>query len=144
MGYALYAQHVLYLEPCPLCIFQRVGVIATGVLFLLAALLNPQGRGRVVSAIGIAVAAGSAVAVAARHVWLQNLPPDKVPSCGAGLDFMLETLPFMQVLNQVFTGSGECADIKWSLLGLTMPTWVLISMLIVGLFGVIANLRFRF
>lgn len=141
MGYALYAQHVLGYEPCPLCIFQRVGVIALGVVFLLAALHNPSAGGRFVYIAGIVIAAGATVAVAGRHIYLQNLPPDKVPACGASLDFLLETTPFFDVLRQVFTGSGECATIDWSFLGLSMPVWVLLAAAGLGLAGIAANLR---
>ncbi len=145
MAYALYSQHVLGLEPCPLCVFQRIGVIATGGFFLLAALWNPAGTlGRSVAVALIGLSAAVTVAIAGRHVWLQNLPEDLVPACGAGLDFMLDTLPLQQVLSQVFTGSGECAEVSWRLLGLTMPTWVIISMVVIGLAGVLGNTgRFR-
>ena len=139
MGYALYAQHVLGYEPCPLCVFQRVGVIATGVVFLLAALHNPSGALRFVYAAGVAVAAGTTAGVAARHIYLQNLPPDQVPACGAGLEYLMKTTPFFDVLKQVFTGSGECALIDWTFLGLSMPVWVLISAVSIALAGTVAN-----
>ncbi|MFX9532743.1 disulfide bond formation protein B, partial [Acinetobacter baumannii] len=75
MGYALYAQHVQGFEPCPLCIFQRVAVIALGVVFLLGALHGPRGRGGRAAWGALALlAAGAGIAVAGRHVWLQNLP----------------------------------------------------------------------
>ncbi|MDH3908908.1 MAG: disulfide bond formation protein B, partial [Gammaproteobacteria bacterium] len=75
------------------------------------------------------------------HAWLQQLPPDKVPSCGPGLDYMLETLPFTDVLSTVFTGSGECAEIVWQFLGLSMPAWVLVWMAGIGIGGIWNNLR---
>lgn len=143
MAYALFAQYALELAPCPLCIFQRVAVIALGIVFLLAALHHPAGWGRYVYAGLIALVAGGGAAVAGRHVWLQNLPPERVPACGPDLGFLLETIPFAQVLRQVFTGSGECAVIDWSFLGLSMPAWVLIAVSVVGLAGVGANLRLR-
>ncbi|MEJ2603048.1 MAG: disulfide bond formation protein B [Gammaproteobacteria bacterium] len=141
MGFALYAEHVLQLEPCPLCVFQRVATIGLGLLFLLAALHNPAGWGSRVWAALIVVAAGIGASIAGRHVWIQSLPPDEVPACGAGLDYLLDTVPLVDVIREVFTGSGECAELKWSFLGLSMPAWVLICMLLLGLFGLIANLR---
>jgi protein dithiol:quinone oxidoreductase len=141
MAYALYAQYGLQLEPCPLCIFQRVAVITLGVVFLLAALHNPGRTGARVYAALLAVVGATGIGVAARHVWLQNLPPDLVPACGPGLDFMLDAFPLFEVLEVVLTGSGECADIDWSLLGLTMPAWVLIALTLLTAFGVAANLR---
>ncbi|NND54478.1 MAG: disulfide bond formation protein B [Gammaproteobacteria bacterium] len=141
MAYALYAQYQLDLDPCPLCIFQRIAVVATGVVFLLAALHNPGNIGARVYALLIACAAGTGAFIAGRHVWLQNLPADQVPACGPGLDFMLEAFPMLEVLEMVLTGSGECATIDWSLLGLSMPAWVLIALLITLFAGVANNLR---
>jgi disulfide bond formation protein DsbB len=141
MGFALFAQHVLLLDPCPLCVFQRVVVISMGILFLIAALHNPTGAGRIVYSIVLAAVALAGVAIAGRHAWLQQLPPDKVPSCGPGLDYMLETLPFTEVLSKVFKGSGECAEIVWQFLGLSMPAWVLIWVTVLGVTGVWNNLR---
>ena len=141
MGFALFAQHVLLLDPCPLCVFQRVAVISIGLIFLVAALHNPSGAGRIVYGLLLALAAVAGAAVAGRHAWLQQLPPDEVPSCGPGLDYMLETLPFTEMLSTVFKGSGECAEIVWQFLGLSMPAWVFIWMTALGVAGVWNNLR---
>lgn len=143
MGFALYAQHVLLLDPCPLCIMQRVAVISLGVVFLAAALHNPTGWGRRVYAALVLVAAGSGAAVATRHVWLQNLPPDKVPTCGPGLGYMLDNFPLGDALRMVFTGSGECAEVVWRLLGLSMPSWVLVGMVGLGIYGIWISLRLQ-
>lgn len=124
MAYALYAQHILLLEPCPLCIFQRVGVITVGVLAGLAALVNPQKVAAKVWSGLITLAALAGGSVSAWQFYLQHLPPEQVPACGPGLDFMLETLPLTSVLQRVFKGSGECAQIDWTFLGLSMPFWV--------------------
>ena len=141
MGYALYAQHVQGLEACPLCIFQRVGMLALGLVFLAAAV---HGAGRLGSRIYLALGLGAAVAggaVSARHIYLQNLPPDRVPACGPGLDYMLEAFPLLEALRLVFEGSGDCAVVNWSFLGLSMPAWVLIWFgLLAGLL-VLANAR---
>jgi disulfide bond formation protein DsbB len=141
MGFALFAQHVLLLDPCPLCVFQRVAVISIGIICLVAALHNPAGAGRIVYAVLLGLAAVAGASVAGRHAWLQQLPPDQVPSCGPGLDYMLETLPFTEVLGKVFRGSGECAEIVWQFLGLSMPGWVLVWMIALGTAGVWNNLR---
>jgi disulfide bond formation protein DsbB len=92
-------------------------------------------------AVLLVMAASGGAIVAGRHLWLQNLPPDKVPACGPGLDFMLDAFPLAEALKMVFSGSGECAEVSWSLLGLSMPAWVLIAVTALGLFGVVANLR---
>ena len=141
MAYALYAEYQLLLQPCPLCSFQRLAVIALGGVFLLAALHDPRGRSRTVYAFFLALCAAGGVAVAARHVWLQHLPADQVPSCGPGLDYILDSFPLGEALRLVFSGSGECATTDWLLLGLSMPAWVLISLLVLGTYGLWNNLR---
>ena len=129
---ALYLQHYQGLDPCPLCVFQRVAVICFGVFALLAALHSPREWGQRVYAGLMALSAAAGIVVAGRHVWLQHLPADQVPSCGPGLDFWIAALPLQQVIQQVFQGSGECAKIDWMLLGLSLPMWTL--MLFIGLF----------
>ena len=141
LAYAYFAQFVLHLEPCPLCIFQRVGVIAMGVVFLVAAAHDPLGGGRKVYAGLLLLTAAVTIAIAVRHLWIQSLPEGSVPSCGASLKFMLKVLPLTDVLSKVLNGSGECAKITWRFLGLSMPAWVLISAASLGGFGVWANLR---
>jgi protein dithiol:quinone oxidoreductase len=132
---------VLGYEPCPLCIFQRVAVIAMGLVFLAAALQGPGGAGRRVYGLLLVVAAAGGAVVAGRHLWLQSLPPERVPACGPGLDYMLESFPFTEMLQTVLSGSGECAEINWRLLGLAMPGWVLIAVLVLGAFGAWNNWR---
>ncbi len=141
MAYALYAEYVLYLMPCPLCTFQRLGVIVLGVVFLIAALHNPSGWGRRVYAGFVVLATAGAAGVAGYHVWMQGLPEDEVPTCGPGLSYMMETLPLLDVVKQVFEGSGSCATISWEFLGLSMPTWVMINAILLGILGLWANLK---
>jgi disulfide bond formation protein DsbB len=71
-------------------------------------------------------------AVAGRHVWMQHLPPGEVPECGPGLSYLLETAPFLDVLKTVLLGDGNCAEVQWSFLGLSMPGWTLLWFLAVG------------
>jgi disulfide bond formation protein DsbB len=139
MGYALYAQHVLRLEPCPLCIFQRVGVIAVGVVFLIAALHNPGARGARVYGVLVGLTALAGALVSARHIWIQAQPPGTVAACGADLNYLLEIMPVTQVVTKVLTGSGECGKVDWTLLGLSMPWWVLFSLVGLGVWGVVVN-----
>ncbi|MTD11707.1 disulfide bond formation protein B [Acinetobacter sp. YIM 103518] len=124
MAFALYLEYVQGFEPCPLCVFQRVGLIALGVVSLIAFIHNPASNimkrvYALLGSVGILWSAG----VAARHVWLQNLPPDQVPSCGPGLDYLVDALPLKSVLSQVLSGSGECAVVDWSFLGQSLPVW---------------------
>jgi disulfide bond formation protein DsbB len=143
-GYALYVQQHDGLEPCPLCIFQRVAVVSLGVALLLAAAVPDRWRvAGNVSAVLVAVAGASGMAVSARHLYIQSLPPGQVPVCGATLDYMLDVFPLTHVLRTVLTGSGECARIDWTFLGLSMPAWVLIPVLIITVLGVVTNWRVR-
>lgn len=139
MAYALYAQYGLGLEPCPLCIFQRVGVIALGGVFLLAAVHPVGATGRRAYALLVGLAALGAGGVAGRHLWLQALPPERVPACGPGLDFLLESFPLREAIEVVLSGSGECAQVDWQLLGLAMPGWVLVAVAVLGISGVVVN-----
>jgi disulfide bond formation protein DsbB len=141
MAFALYVQHGLGLEPCPLCILQRVAVIVLGVLFLLAAVQNPGPTGRRIYALLLVLGALSGAGVAARHIWLQSLPPDKVPACGPGFDYIIESFPLRDALQMVLSGSGECARITWSLLGVSMPGWVMVALLALGVFAAWNNTR---
>lgn len=143
LGYAFYSQFALNLDPCPLCIFQRVGVAFTGLMFLLAAVQDPRGFGRKVYGVLILLGALVTSGIAARHVWIQQLPPGTVPACGATLDYLLDVFPLADVIRKVLTGSGECAAITWRLLGLSMPAWVLISACGLGALGVYGNFRSR-
>ena len=136
LGFALYVQHVEFLDPCPLCVLQRIAFMWMGVFALIAALHDPGTRGR--WGYGLAVLAGAVGGgvIAGRHVWLQSLPPGQVPDCGMGLNYMLETMPLAEALSQVFRGSGECAQIDWTFAGLSMPSWTLIWYIALGLITV--------
>lgn len=137
-----YAEKTLGLEPCPLCMFQRVGVAVLGAAFLLAAIHNPGGQGGArFYGVLILLAAALPGYVAGRHVYIQSLPPGTVPSCGATLDYMLDVFPLLDVVKRVLTGGGECAKIDWSFLGLSMPAWVLVSVTVLGVGGLVLNWR---
>ncbi len=139
MAYALYSQYFLGLAPCPLCIFQRVSVIALGTVFLLAALHNPGLRGARVYAGMLLVTVSAGVLVSSRHIWIQMQPPGSVEACGADLDYLLDILPIFQVIRKVLFASGECATIDWTFLGLSMPWWVAISLVALGAWALFVN-----
>ena len=123
---ALYMQHVEGLEPCPLCIFQRIALMVVAAVLLVATLHGPRGVGVRIYALLTAIATLAGAGIALRHLWLQNLPADQVPACGPNLDYMLDAFPLTDVLAQVLSGSGECAEISWRFLGLTIPGWSLV------------------
>lgn len=141
VAYALYSQFHLGLEPCPLCIFQRIGIAFLGLTFLAAALHDARGGGRYAYALLIGLAALATLGVAARHMYVQSLPPGAIPSCGAPLAMLLKFMPVWQVIRKVLTGSGECGVVNWRFLGLAMPAWVGLWTLALGAAGVLGNLR---
>jgi len=141
IGYALFCQYGLHLEPCPLCILQRISVISAGLIFLIAALHNPADRGARVYGVLIGLAILAGMLVASRHIWIIAQPPGTVAECGASLEYMMDVLPLREVLGKVLKGSGECAKIDWHFLGLNMPTWVLISLVFVSSWSVLVNWR---
>jgi disulfide bond formation protein DsbB len=140
MAYALFVQYGLHEEPCPLCILQRVGVIATGIVFLLAAVHNPARGGSRIYGFLILLTAAAGMAVAGRHIWIIAQPPGSVAECGASLEYMMDVLPMREVLGKILSGSGECAKLQWSFLGLNMPTWVLLNLLGLAAWGLYVNI----
>lgn len=127
-----YLQNTLGLDPCPLCIFQRIGLWVMGLFAFLGLIFNPKGKGsRLTLWLGSLLGTLWGAGVAARHVWLQHLPADEVPACGPGLNYWVETLPVMQVFEQVLKGSGECALIDWAFLGLSIPMQTLVLFVVI-------------
>jgi disulfide bond formation protein DsbB len=142
IAYALYAQYVLLLDPCPLCLFQRFEIIALGAVFLLAVVIDPKGViGRVVALL-IVIAAATALFTAGWHLWIQSRPPGSVPACGAGLSYLMDIMPLFDVIKKVFSGSGECQHVD-TMLGLSWPWWTAISATALAIWGVATNWPWR-
>jgi disulfide bond formation protein DsbB len=139
LGYAIYTEKYLGFVPCPLCMFQRVCIGALGLVFLVAALHRARRAGAIVYGLLMLVASGAATWVAGRHVWIQHQPPGTVPSCGAPLDNLLQMFPLLEVIRKVMTGGGECGNVDWQWLGVSMPGWVLIMAVALGLVGIANN-----
>lgn len=128
-----YLQLHLGLAACPLCMTQRAFVVALGVVAFIAALHNPGQVGRRLYSLLCLLSVCVGGAVASRHIWLQNLPADQVPACGPSLEYMLDTLPFSETFSIVMMGDGNCADVSWTLLGMTIPEQVLALFIVLGL-----------
>jgi len=143
LAFALYLQYYEYQDPCPLCILQRVAFIALMAVFLVAAIHGPRRIGAYCYSsllVAISLAGGG---VAMRHVWLQHLPKDRVPECGPGLNYMLNKFPLAQALEKILRGSGECADVGWTFLGLSIPEWSLVWFVLLALLAVYVALSAR-
>ncbi len=122
-----YFQFVEELEPCPLCISQRIAILVTGLVFLIAAIHNPKTCSlKAYSIIGFITALFGA-GISTRHVWIQNLPPGDVPECGPGLEYVFENFPLLDTIKLMLNGTGECADILWTFLGISIPGWTLVA-----------------
>jgi disulfide bond formation protein DsbB len=125
LGFGYYLQYVQGLDPCPLCLVQRGFFYAVMIVLAGGALHAPAGAGRMAYGGFAALLALGGVAAAGRQVWLQHLPPDKVPACGPDLYFMLENFPLSRTLGTLIKGTGECAVVDWTFLGLSIAEWSL-------------------
>ncbi len=124
---ALIMQYQFDMEPCPLCISQRIMMILVGVSALIGVFVSRSTLGRRLSAGIAACFALIGAGIAGRHVWIQNLPEDEVPLCGPGLAYTFETRPLFDALSVLFAGDGHCADVHFHFLGLSIPGWTLVS-----------------
>lgn len=127
MGVAWYLQAYEGLKPCPLCAMQRFFVLLMGVLFFVGALYVPKNFFRRCYYFLCVLISIGGIIVAGRHIWLQHLPADRVPACGADINFILQNLPFIDAMKTIFQGSGECSKVHWHFLGLTIPELTLIA-----------------
>ena len=142
LAFGYYLQSAVGLEPCPLCILQRVMLLATGIAFLAAALHHPPRRGgAAIYAGAISLCALTGAAIAARHTWIQHLPADQRPACGPSLDFLLSTFGPVQALGRVLRGSGECGTVDWTLLSFSIPEWTLAAFVAFSAWAVFLALR---
>ena len=142
MAFGLYLQHAQHLEPCPLCILQRYAFVVTGVIALVAAVHAPARMGQAVYGALVALAAGIGAGIAGRQIWLQYNPP-QVFDCGPDLGYMLDSFPLSQVLPKIFKGEGDCAEVVWQFLGLSIPEWALLWFFAFAAAGLYVALRRR-
>lgn len=143
LAFALFTQYVLGFEPCPMCIFQRIAMAATGVVFIIGAIHGPKGGGRWGYALLALLPAAIGAGIAARHVWLQSLPADQVPACGPTLDYLLEMLPVSEVVQMVLYGDGNCAKIDAQWLGISLPGWTFMGFVALGIYALLTPIVSR-
>jgi disulfide bond formation protein DsbB len=142
-AYALFEQFAGGYEPCPLCIFQRIAVMVVGIFFLVGAIHNPGPTGRRVEGLLVLLAAATGASIAIYHLWVQHQPPDPMASCTPGWNYMVENFPISKALKMAFTGHADCAEVNWTLLGLSMPFWTLTCFILLGAGGTWAAFRRR-
>ncbi len=132
LGIGAYLQFVEHLEPCPLCISQRIAILLVGIILLIAAIHNPAAKGiKIYSLLGTLAAVGGG-AISVRHIWIQHLPPNEIPECGPGLSYVFENFPLTETIKLMLSGTGDCAKVDWTLLGLSIPELTLIAFLGLG------------
>lgn len=141
MAGALFLEHYVGLNPCPLCIVQRVCVILFALVCLAAAVHGPAALGRRIYAVLALLFAGFGAATAGRQIWLQELPADELPSCLPSLDYMLDVLPFQEILRLVLHGTADCAEVGWTLFGMSVPEWSMLAFVAMILFGLFQLFR---
>jgi disulfide bond formation protein DsbB len=125
LGCGYYLQYFERQDPCPLCLVQRGFYYGILLVFAVAALHAPGKTGKAIYCAAASLLALAGFGVAARQVWLQHLPADQVPACGPDLFFMMENFPLGRLLEKVFMGSGQCAEVNWRLLGFSIAEWSL-------------------
>lgn len=143
---AYYFQFALDMEPCPLCIMQRVATLMVAMGCLMAFFLSSRPTGLLIASIWTLLSSLFGFYLAQHHNWLQSLPADQVPSCGPSLEYMIDAFPIMDIITVLLRGNGNCADVSWSFIGLSMPGWLMIFFIgfaIASLVGVFSAWKAR-
>lgn len=144
LAYALFEQFQMGIEPCPKCIFQRIAFLGAGLVFLIGAIHGPGVLGRRVYGLLVAPACAVGAVVAVRHLIVQFSPQDPLlAGCGPGLNYLMDTFPLAEAIKKAFMATGDCGEISWTFLGLTMPAWTLICYLLLGGGALWAGFRAR-
>jgi len=133
LAYGYYLQFYQDLEPCPMCIFQRLCYMAVTIIALAGAAHAPRGRAIFVYFGFIGVFSAIGAAIAARQTWLQHLPPELVPECGPGLEFMLDMYPLLETIGRSLKGTGDCAEVSWRFLRFSIAEWSLVCFVTISL-----------
>jgi disulfide bond formation protein DsbB len=141
-GFALYLQHVEVLEPCPMCILQRYSFAMIALIALIGAIHNPGPIGAGVYGVLVLAGALTGAGIATRHSWLQRFPSPSY-SCGADLEYLLDTFPLAKALPAIFAGTGECSEVQWRMLGLSIPEWALIWFVLFAIAALVVIFKAR-
>lgn len=137
IGVALYMQYQMDMEPCYMCILQRVFVIGAGFVALLACLHNPTRVGYRIYGVLTALMAAAGSFFSGKQMWLQSLPEGHpaIPDCASTVDYLFEIESFGGALAKLLRGDGECAKVHWEFLGLTTPGWMLVGFIGIAAFA---------
>ena len=144
LAYGYYLEFFEDLLPCPMCIFQRLGYMAITLVSLIAVIQAPQRTGGITYGVVVIIFSTIGASIAGRQTWLQHIPPELVPECGPGLEFMLEMYPLLETIERALLGTGDCAEVSWTFIGMSIAEWSLIcfiGLLVVALYQTISNWR---
>ena len=136
---ALFFEHMLLLKPCILCYVQRACVYLLLLLSLIAFLHKNKSLNLFRTYLGLSIAViASGISLSIRQLYLQNLPADLVPTCGPDIDYLFETLPVLEVFMFAIRGDGNCAEVLWSFLGVSIPGWLLVAFVVLFLYAIVS------
>ncbi|WP_307700882.1 disulfide bond formation protein B [Variovorax paradoxus] len=141
LAFGLYLQHVVGLEPCPMCIVQRYALVLVALFTGLAAMFRSRGLQVAGGVLALVSAIGGGYTAAAQS-WLQWYPPEVV-SCGRDLYGMIETFPLKRALPMIFRGGGDCSKVDWSLFGLTLANWAFVAFAVLTILLLVLIFRKR-
>jgi disulfide bond formation protein DsbB len=139
LSFGMYLQHVVGLEPCPMCIVQRYVMVLMGLVALLGAGLSGRTASLMAGSV-LVLLAGSGAYVAARQTWLQWYPPEVV-SCGRDFYGMIETFPLQRAIPMIFKGGGDCSKVDWTFLGGSIANWSFVAFVGLGLLALATVIR---
>ncbi len=143
MGFGYWLQYAEGLEPCPLCMTQRIFITLAGLTGLAAALHGPGRAGIRVYCTLVALWCVVGGGCSIRHLWLQSLPPGNAPACGPPLEYLFDALPLKDAFMQLLRGDGNCAEVDWTFLGIAIPGWTLLAFAVIALLAAWSALRPR-
>jgi disulfide bond formation protein DsbB len=130
IGGAQYMEHVLAQDPCPLCLMQRLWTMLAGALVLVGLAHNPRLLAYPLAALACTVV-GAGFSV--RQLWLQHLPEDQVPACTPDMAYMIDAFPLADIVHAMTYGTGNCAKVTWTLLGISIAGWALLGFIALAL-----------
>lgn len=139
----LYLEKTLFLEPCPLCVLDRVVIAVLGTFFLIAFVHNPRSTFAKIYGLISVFFCLTGVGLASRHIWLQSLPADRAPECTPDIYFMFDTLPLFEAIKKSVSGSGSCVEVNWTLMGLSIPEQTLILFFTLLILSIIQTMHPR-
>ncbi len=142
LGVAFYMEYEMGLEPCPLCMLQRIMFFIVGVIALIS-FLHKSRPAIKHYALAISIFSVLGAALSIRHIYLQNLPEELLPACLPGLSYMVEVFPWQEIMSAMIMGTGECGDVLWTFLGLSIPGWTLVAFAGIAILNFVIFYNFR-